>query len=227
MKYQLYILCALTVASCTSQNEDSFEFDLSKLFNQINFDAPEVGQVSTYIHFEGSNFGATNSSINYTADTLVVSLITKSGNVFTFQERITEGSTVNSIPNSYIDGHDMLKTSEWAIISDSLVFTGGETFLFWLGRQALPFTLSDDATNRTLITWGTNSNSFGSPFNITSGKINDFNYNDIIGAYDVLDIPEDGDGFEVLYNRPFGVMRSSTFGPQTLAGFGWDLQLEN
>ena len=228
MKYLLYILFFLIgFSSCTTPNEEAFEFDLSTVYNQINFEKSSVGQVSTYIHFDGSDFGLASSAINYTGDTLLVSLIAKSGNNFTFQERITIGSSVYDVSNPYIEGHDMLKTSEWQVVMDTLRLTGGSTFLYWPGRELLPFVLPTEATNNTLRTWGTNTNSFSEPFNIRNGRVNDFNYEDIIGVYDVIDTPVDGDGYEILYNRPFGVIRSSRFGAENLNGFGWDLQLGN
>ena len=226
MKYLIYLLfCLIAFASCTAADESAFEFDLSTVYNQINFEKPSVGQESTYIHFMGYEFGSLNSDIDYTEDTLLVSLIAKSGSNFTFQERIADGSAVYGVSSPYIDGHDMLKTSEWEVVGDSLRFIDGNTFLYWPGRESLPFILSDAALNNTLRTWGTSSNSFEAPFKLLNGSINDFNHEEIIGAYDVIDTPVDGFGYEMLYNKPFGMIRSSRFGPETLDGFGWDLKL--
>ena len=228
MKYLIYgLFCLIAFASCTTANEGDFEFDLSTVYNQINFEKPAVGQVSTFIHFEGFDFGSVNSSIDYTGDTLIVSLIAKSGRNYTFQERITDGSAVYSESSAYIESHDMLKISEWEVVGDSLRFIDGNTFFYWLGRESLPFSLSETAINSTLRKFGTSSISFDAPFNILNGSINDFNHEDIIGAYDVIDIPVDGDGYEMLYNKPFGIIRSSRFGPETLDGFAWDLKLGN
>lgn len=228
MKNVLHLIfCIIGFASCTTVDEKELEFDLSTVYNQINFEKPLVGQVSTYIHFEGSDLGSSNSSIVYTGDTLLVSMIAKSGNSYTFQEQITNGSEVYEVANSYIVGHDAIKTSNWEIVNDSLVLTSGDTFMYWPGRKSLPFTLSDAALNKSLREWGTSTISFDDPFNIRNGRINSFNYDDIICVYDVLDTFIDGDGFEILYNKPFGIIRSSRFGAETLNGFGWDLQLGN
>ena len=228
MKYLIYIsLLFIGISSCSTPNEDAFEFDLSTVYNQINFNKSSVGQVSTYIHFDGSDFGLASSSINYTGDTLQVSLIANSGNNYTFQERITNGSSVYNVSSPYIEGYDILKTSEWQVIMDTLRLTGGSTFLYWAGRESLPFFLPSETSNNTLRNWGTNTISFDTPLNIRNGRVNDFNHEDIIGVYDVIDVPVDGDGYEILYNRPFGVIRSSRFGAENLNGFGWDLQLGN
>ena len=219
------MFCVIGITSCTTPDDSSFEFDLSTVYNQINFEKPSVGQISTYIHFEGSDFGLTTSNIEHTRDTLIVSLISVSGDNYTFQEQITNGSAVYSSFNPYIDDHDILKTSEWAVVNDSLKLIGGTTFLYWPGREVLSFTLPDTTPNITLRTWGTNTNSFEVPFNILMGMINDFNFENIKGAYDVIEIPVDGDGYEMLYNKPFGMVRSSRFGAENLTGFGWELQL--
>lgn len=226
MKYLIYLLFGLIAfASCTTADESDFEFDLSTVYNQINFEKPSVGQVSTYIHFEGYDFGSSNSAIDYTEDTLLVSLIAKSGNNFTFQERITNGSAVYGISTPYIEGHDMLKTSEWQVLNDTLRLTGGSTFLYWKEIEGLPFELSEDANTSSLRTWGPTNSTQNPPFKIASGNINGFAYKDIIAAYASLTIIIDGDGFETIYNSPFGIVRTSQISSQTFNGVGWDLKL--
>lgn len=219
------MLCLVAIASCSSPDGSAFEIDLTTVYNQVNFEKPVVGQVSKYVLFRGFNFGDVSSSIDYTGDTLEVTLIAKSGKNYSFQEHITIGSSVYNGADPYIEGHDMLKTSEWQVVGDSLILAGGSTFLLWPGRKSLPFVLSSGAATHTMREWGTSSNPFEASFNINDAMLNDFNFEDLIGGYDALDIPVDGDGYEILYNKPFGIIRSSRFEPETLSGFGWDLKL--
>jgi len=67
-KATIFILFTVMMLSCTSQDEEAFKFDLSGVFDQINFDKPEVGQVSNYIYFNGLLFGDAESSIEYSGD---------------------------------------------------------------------------------------------------------------------------------------------------------------
>lgn len=228
MKYCIYlVLLIFGISSCTTVDESKLEFDLTTVYNQINFEKSKVGQVSTYIHFEGLDFGLSTSALNYTADTLKVTLTAVSGGIYTFQERLTLGSNVFNELEPYIEDHDIQKTSTWKIVSDSLVWQNGTSFLYWPGRESLPFTLQGDAVQKSLIEWGTSNNSFGDPFSISMGEINDFDYDDMNGAYDITDTFVDGEGYEIIYNRPYGILRTSQFGAESLDGFGWDLQLGN
>lgn len=220
------LLFTISFLACSTPDENSFEFDLSTVYNQINFNQPTVGQTSNYIRFDGSNFGASNSSLNYSGDTLVISLATKSGNSYTFQERITSGSSVFNISNSYIEGHDMLKSSNWILEGDSLRFIGGTTFLHWKEEDAIPLTADENTPSAILRNWGTNNSNDTNPyFGITSGTINGFNFDDLTASYSNTNL--NSNVFEIISNRPFGIIRSSVFDENQLSGNGWDLQLGN
>ena len=214
------------IASCGTPNEGAFEFDLSTVYNQINFEKPEVGQISTYIYFNGSNFGLSSSSISYTGDTLQVSLIAKSGNNYTFQERITNASAVYDASIPYIESHDILKTSEWQLLGDSFSLIGGSTFLYWDSTTKVPLNVGDDMTQVSLRNWGNNTTELSPYFSVLTGRINDFNFDDLTISY--LNLTPNlihADYFELIANRPFGIVRSSTFNSDLLSGSGWDLQL--
>ena len=220
------LLFAVSFVACSSPNESSFEFDLSTVYNQINFKQPTIGQTSNYIRFNGSNFGAPNSSLSYSGDTLSVSLVAKSGDAYTFQERITSGSSVFNVSNSYIDGHDMLKSSDWKLEGDSLKFVSGSTFLHWIEEVAIPLVVDESTPKINLRTWGTNrDNNTNQYFAIISGQINDFNFDDLTASY--TSESTNSDGFEMISNQSFGIIRSSVFNENQLNGNGWELQLGN
>lgn len=226
----IYLLLLITIilTACSEPNEDAFKFDLSTVYNQINFDQPTIDQVSKYIRFDGSKFGASNSSTDYSGDTLIITLTSKSGNSYSLQEYITPGSTVFSVSNSYIDGHDILKSSEWAVAGDSLRFISGETFLHWNSESAIALRVDEETPKATLRNWGTNSNTVSPYLAITTGRINDFDFDDLTVSY--LDSTPGSihpDIFEVISNRPFGIVRSSVFNADILSGSGWDLQLRD
>ncbi len=227
MKTIYYLLLfTIGIAACSTPNESSFEFDLSTVYNQINFDQPTIGQTSIYLRFDGSNFGASNSSINYSGDTLLVTLTSKSGNSYTFQEEITSGSTVFNLSSSYIDGHDIVKTSEWQLDGDSLRFSNGATFLQWNETLTIPLVVDENTPNASLRNWGTNNtNSTNTYLGISAGRINDFNFDDLTVSY--LNNSANSSVFEIVCNRPFAIIRSSVFNESSLSGFGWDLQLGN
>jgi len=226
--YPLMFFGFCILSSCTSQDEESFEFDLSTVFNQINFDQSEVGQVSTYIRFTGSRFGESISSVEYSGDTLKVELVSVSEGNYTFQERITNGSAVYSASESYIDGHDMLKTSSWRLESDSLRLVDGETFLHWNDEGSIALSFNDDTTTATLREWGTSANGLEKYYGVLTGNINDFNYDDLSVSYLVVNLNIlHSDVLEVIGNRPFGIVRSSRINTNDISGSGWDLQLGN
>lgn len=227
----IYYLLLLSIgfAACSAPNESSFEFDLSTVYNQINFNQPTIGQTSTYIRFEGSNFNASNSSINYSGDTLSVTLTSKSGKNYTFQEFITPGSSVYSVGTPYIEGHDLLKSSEWELVGDSLRFLSGSTFLHWNETQSIPLIVGAEIPNVVLRNWGTNAtNTEDSYFSADSGRINDFNFDDLSISYLNAALGSTGGNvFEIICNKPFGIIRSSQINSDLLNGSGWDLQLGN
>lgn len=222
------MFCLTVFASCGITDESVFEFDLSTVYNQVNFEKPAVGQVSSYIHFRGFNFSENNSSIDYTGDTLEVTLISKSGSNYTFQERIKEGSSVFSASDPYIDGHDILKISEWEVLHDTLKFIGGNTFLYWNTEGSIPLVVDAETPKVTLKKWGNNTPDFGSYFGVITGRINDFNYDELTVSYLIVNPGMlHADVFELMVNRPFGIVRSSIFNSDLLNGTGWDLQLGN
>lgn len=229
MKYNhiICILFTLSIISCTSQDEDSFKFDLSTVFNQINFDQPAVGQISTYIYFNGTRFGDENASISYTGDTLEVSLVSTSGGNFTFQERITDGSSVHFDSDPYIDGHDLLKTSQWQLQGDSLSLTGGETFLDWNMNSKIALSTSQGTPVTNLTIWGPSPVDTNLYYSVSTANINDFNFENLSISFHVISQNVHSDVNYLIGNRSFGIVRTSFFNSNDISGHGWDLQLGN
>jgi len=65
-------------------------------------------------------------------------------------------------------------------------------------------------------------------FGINSGRINDFNFDDLTASYlNIAPGATNATLFEMLGNRPFGIIRSSVVNSDQLSGSGWDLQLGN
>lgn len=226
MKFLYLSTFILIFFSCSAGNEDVFEFDLSIVFNQINFEKPSEGQVSKYIFFRGSNFSEENSAISYTTDTLEVILEILDQPYFTFHEKITEQSVVFNSTDSYILDHDIVKTSEWELVSDTLRLIGGETFLFWNADGKIALEIGNETPLVSLRDWGTDKSIEATHVGVTTGRINDFKYNDFSVSF--LKLNNSGnENFELISNSPFGILRSSIYNSISLNGSGWDLQLGN
>ncbi len=227
-RYSLYFLGAIFLfSSCGTNDESAFDIDVTTIFNQINLEKLNVKQSSKYILFKGVGFGQiSGSSLQYTNDTLIVNLTSIQGDVLTFTERITDHSTLLTTGDPFIADADMIKTSVWSIAEDSLKFVSGNSFLFWTNSsQALPLTTAQQISS-SVNSWYTNDESISNQ-KIELGTINGRTYKNLLVANDVNETFVDGNGYQVVYNRPFGIVRTIFFNPLVLDGLGWDLKLGN
>ena len=226
-KATIFILFTVMMLSCTSQDEEAFKFDLSGVFDQINFDKPEVGQVSNYIYFNGLLFGDAESSIEYSGDTLNIELTNISGGNFTFQEQITAGSSVNFDSDPYIDEYDLLKTSEWKLENDTLKLVGGETFLDWNMDGKISLLSNEETLATSLNNWGPSTVTQDLYYRVDNANINDFNYEDLSISFHAITQDVHSEVNYIIGNRSFGIVRTSFFNSNSISGHGWDLQLGN
>jgi len=110
----LFILLSLLMFSC--ENEEAVpqkEFGTGK----VNFSDLKIGQQSTYLAFAGFCLeGAEELDQFFPVDTLILEVVDMNGEVLTFSERLTEGSTQYQAGLTQTITYDVIEKENYLLI---------------------------------------------------------------------------------------------------------------
>ncbi|HMX38788.1 MAG TPA: hypothetical protein PKD78_00615 [Saprospiraceae bacterium] len=224
----LFTALSLLAFACKDHFEPAPPLPVSG--QQVRFDQPEVGQISTYIRFRGPSCPGNAPGFQYLPDTLMLEVTDVQGELITCRERLTPGSACVLSP----DTHDDPKGGGIAELTCTLRKSNGEiklvaasgtylqTRLFQEPSLTLP--LAPIASpERLLQEWYPQDDGGNSGYLL--------NHSQQGATYPRLNVATyygpmawDGAGFLQLYAAEWGMVRAGLRSSWCQAGEGWDLK---
>lgn len=209
----LIVLISLFCSAC--QKEENVILRAGNCNNCINFESPSVGQESRYLAFEGEQPWEEQPTLRYLKDTLIVRILSKTGDLFQVEEYRTSNPS------------DLLRHT-FQIKADTLyvkVIPRNNYPDSWLfNAQAFPLQpLSAPVVQ--LKGWNILVFAEKDP---STGVLKDYEqlgsiYNSLNVYHDYSPMLYDGAGHYMLYSQQYGVVRSVTLSAWQGKGLGWDL----
>ena len=199
--------------------------------SRIRFDLPAVGQVSKYLNLAGEMYySSDNSQFVYLDDTLQLEIVAKDANGYKVAETLHYVDGVYSWLEQDKDStyyyylrivNDTLYAS---VASPDISYLRSRIFGYYTAQTGLPLK-QIDAPKVEILGWKTS-------FNYCECRQEGFaeNYKLFGKVYDRLNVivenssmAFDGNGETYVFDKPFGIVRFSTYSWWTQSGYGWDL----
>ncbi len=196
----------------------------------INFESPEVGQISKYILLQGENIKHTaNTFFEYLPDTLVAEIIEKEDDKYLIKEYLTEGSASLNGENyvSFADStlyYNLIK-SDTALTIQNLHFRIKSRLFFYPNQE-------DGIRNREFHDLPVNMETWKTSLPFTTQYIECYvenlqllerEYPHLNVQINNLPMRSGSSGYTHVYSMKHGLVRSARYSDLTGKGFGWDL----
>lgn len=229
MKQSFFLFALLvTLFSC---KKDSPSDEPQPVSNRIRFDALAVGQTSKYLGLNGYGYLSANfvSYFEYSDDTLQLEIIAKDDNGFKIAETLHYVGDVHT----WLDGSWQDSTFYYyLLVSDDTLrfkpigtsYVRSRIFKGYISRNGLPLG-KIESPKVEIKDWRTTFPSWAKRW---EGYTE--NYTLFGKTYERLNVIEentamalDAPGDTYIFEKPFGIVRASTYSSWTNDGYGWDL----
>lgn len=221
----IFVLLLLPMLAISCKEEDCCVIPEGASLNV--FARPEKGAESRYIAFVGEKFyDTTQSQVTYLADTLVVTVLDRSGNTFRIQERFSEGSQLlqrirsGEISLDSVFTYDMVRRDDrWEFIYAEADHFKAPLFNFFHEPQ---LTLSLSAQADTCQVVGAKILNCTGQVRVQDWPSRGRIYPEILGYQDQNQIIFDGPAYTWMYGPQAGMVMTYTVSPWSQQWSGWE-----